>query len=468
MSKVINTVSSVPKVYYVGRTLYTFVLCCLLPFVLVLFRKKLVHIDSAANTNTQQTPSHLASRSMWERFGRVTQIPKAGGIHVHCVSVGELNAANGLITSLLREYPHLTITLTTSSVTGAAHAYKLFKDKVKHNYLPVDIPWFVNRFYNKIQPSVVLVTEVEVWPNMLHCCAKRQVPVILINARMTTKSLRNYRRFSWLFRQTFRQFSVICAQSSESFENFLAFGIYKDKVKLSRNMKFDLLPDTQDETLGSQILERYHLNGKRVLLAASTHEGEEKLMLDAFAKLKQKHDDLVLFIVPRHPHRFDEVNQLMNATGLNTARVSESIMPSDQGEELIAQTEVQSTQQITCLLVDTMGWLKACYSVCTVAFVGGSFVNKGGHNALEAAVYAKPIVMGPSIYNNPTICQHLASQKALVISHSKQELIEVVEHWLSQPENAAKDGERGLRELLKNAGAVEYTMSILRPYLSAQ
>lgn len=130
------------------------------------------------------------------------------------------------------------------------HAYNLFKDSVQHSYLPVDIPIFVNRFYKKLQPRLVLITEVEVWPNILRYCGQHEVAVVLINARMTLKSLTSYQRFWWLLRPTFRLFTVICAQSSDSFENFVTYGVYKSRLKLSRNMKFDLLPDTADEALG--------------------------------------------------------------------------------------------------------------------------------------------------------------------------------------------------------------------------
>lgn len=395
-------------------------------------------------------------RSFWERFGKIDKSFQTGGIHIHCVSVGEINAAAGLIRALIEEYPLLPITLTTSSTTGAVHAYDLFKNKVQHCYLPVDIPVLMNRFYGIVQPTLVLVTEVEVWPNMVNACAKRAVPIILINARMTTKSLKSYRRFWWLFRYTFRQFTGICAQSSESFENFLAFGIYKSRLKLSRNMKFDLLPQEEDEKLGRKLVEDFGLAGRPLLLGGSTHDPEEKLLLSVYTSLKQTYPDLALIIVPRHPHRFDEVDQILRASGYQTTRVSTVHDSSEKaGKE----------GGIDCLLVDTMGWLKACYSVCSVAFVGGSFANKGGHNALEAALYSKPIVMGPSTFNNPNICQHLASKNALRIVQSEQELMQVVSYCLSHPVESAKDGEKGLQVLLRNAGSVEYTMGILRTHI---
>lgn len=436
--------------YKLTRIVYTFLLCCLLPLVVLVFKKKLRHIDG-----------QLPNRSFWERFGKVSHLTQTGGIHLHCVSVGEVNAASGLIYALLDEYPDLPITLTTSSTTGAVHAASVFKERVQHSYLPVDIPWVISRFYRKVQPRLVLVTEVEVWPNMLNICQKMTIPTVLINARMTDKSLISYKRFSWLFRRTFRQFSLISAQSSQSFENFLAYGVYKRQLKLSKNMKFDLSPDDADEQLGQQLLRDYKLAKRPILLGASTHDPEEKMLLAIYKKLKIQHSNLLLVIVPRHPQRFDDVHQLMKATGYRVASVSQGNI---KDKNAVKSSNI-TNNSIDCLLVDKMGWLKACYSICTVAFVGGSFAPKGGHNALEAALYSKPIVMGNSIFNNPTICQHLAAQKALKITHTSEALYKVCDHWLSNKEQADHDGENGLQVLLKNAGSVEYTMSLLRPLL---
>lgn len=398
----------------------------------------------------------MKNRSFWERFGKIDKSFKPGGIHIHCVSVGEVNAAAGLIKTLLKEYSNLPITITTSSTTGAVHAYQMFKDEVQHCYLPVDIPILMHRFYRKLQPKLVLVTEVEIWPNMVSASVKRGVPIILINARMTTKSLENYRKFTLLFRHAYREFTKICAQSSESFQNFLSYGVYKTRLSLSNNMKFDLVADEKDAQLGQKILTNYGLNEKRILVAASTHDPEEKMILKTYSSLKQEHANLVLVIVPRHPHRFDDVYQLIKATGLNTVRMSES--------DSISNTNSQDNE-IDCLLVDAMGCLKACYSICDTAFVGGSFAPKGGHNALEAALYSKPITMGPSIFNNPSICSHLVEKNALVITHSEQELTQTINKWLSNPDQALKDGEGGMKVLIDNAGSIENTMGILRNYL---
>jgi 3-deoxy-D-manno-octulosonic-acid transferase len=265
---------------------------------------------------------------------------------------------------------------------------------------------------------------------------------------------------------------AICVQSSESFENFLAYGVYKHQLKLSRNMKFDLLPNEQDDTLGKQIKAHFHLQDRPVLLVASSHDPEEKMLLDVYKRLKPQFEQLVLIVVPRHPHRFDDVHHIIKASGYKTERVSESRLANSLGntshsENMSGDNAVKtiSKQPVECIVVDAMGWLKACYSICDLTFIGGSFAPKGGHNALEAALYGKPIVMGPSVFNNPSICQHLQEQNALMLVEDPQALYDVLEHWLQHPELAKLDGERGTKVLLRNVGAIEFTMSILRKLL---
>lgn len=438
-------VKKAPIVHHIVRYAYTCVLAVFIPILLLVFRKKL----ESPNTS-------LSHRKFSERFGVLPAEFKSGGIHIHCVSVGEINAASGLVKALLTDYHDLPITLTTSSTTGAEHAYRLFENSVQHVYLPFDLPIFMGKFYNKLQPRLVMVTEVEIWPNMLSACVKRDIPCMLINARMSDKSLNSYRKFSILFRHSLRQFSAICAQSSQSFENFLAYGVYKKQLKLSRNMKFDLLPDQHDADKGQELISRFQISDRPILLAGSTHDPEEHMLLKTYQQLKQDNPSLVLIIVPRHPHRFDEAYQIMKAAGLNSVKSSEMTSFS---------STVRRGKEVDCVIVNQMGWLKACYSICSIAFVGGSFAPKGGHNALEAALYSKPIIMGPSTFNNPAICKYLQEQNALQIVNDQKGLTQCVDNWLQRPDLAATSGEKGIRVLLKNAGAVEYTLGIVRRYI---
>lgn len=421
------------------RYIYTGFIVLSLPLLLFVFRKKLI--------GQSQNLSH---RHFRERFGILCSSIKSGGLHIHCVSVGELNAASGLINQILHEYPSINITLTTSSTSGAEQALKMFGDKVQHSYLPFDIPIFMGKFYRTLVPSIVLITEVEVWPNQIAYCKKNGIKTILINARMSNKSLINSRRLGALLRPSLRSLDLICAQSTQSYENFLKFGVYKPQIKLSRNMKFDLLPEPSDQNLGQSILQASAFVGRPILVAGSTHSPEEKLILDVFSALRDKIPRLALIIAPRHPQRFEQAFQICKASGIRS----------------VCWTKLQDKKsEYDCLLLDQIGMLKACYSVCSLAFVGGSIAEKGGHNALEPAVYGKPMVMGPSRYNNPSICEYLEHQGALKLGANVQQVYDCLLPWLQNKELAEKDGANGARVLLRNAGSVEYTMSVLRPYL---
>nr|WP_136251383.1 3-deoxy-D-manno-octulosonic acid transferase [Ningiella ruwaisensis] len=421
-----------------SRYVYTLILSLFFPLVLFLLRKKLILDEEFSQ-----------KRKLSERFGSLNFTPKPQGILVHCVSVGEINAAAGLINKLLNEYPQISITVSTSSTTGAVHAYGLFKDRVHHTFLPIDLPWFMSRFFSVLKPKLVLVTEVEIWPNMLRQCVRRNIPVCLVNARLSDSSFSTYQRLRALFRPALRQFDVIGAQSQASYDNFKSLGVYKQQLKLTLNMKFDIKASEQDAEKAHLFINTYALNGIPVLLAASTHDSEEQFIVEVFQALKLKHPALKLIVVPRHPHRFEEVYQIINAAGLNV------IKASDESRSSIEDV----------LLVDKMGWLKACYQLSDIAFIGGSIAPKGGHNALECALYAKPMMMGSSLYNNPVICDMLVQAGALKIIEQIEQAIQFADMCLSDKALSRKLGGQGLQVIHKNAGALETTFASIKPFL---
>ncbi|WP_395339952.1 3-deoxy-D-manno-octulosonic acid transferase [Ningiella sp. W23] len=424
------------------RYVYSFVLLMVLPLLLLLFRKKLKmkHVEGP-------------KRSFMERFGKVPDSFVKNSVLFHCVSIGELNAASGLIKVIQAKHPEKTITISTSSTTGAEHAYALFANTVQHVFLPIDIPWFMSRFLKSLSPSLVLVTEVEIWPNMLAQCAQRNIPTCLINARLSEASLPTYRRLRWLLRPALKKFDLVCAQSQQAFDNFRQLGVYKSQMRLTLNMKFDLELNPSDTEKAAWLSRVLASQQGIYLLGASTHESEESLMLNVYQALKQAHPGMTLILVPRHPHRFDEVYLQIKASGLSLTRLSH--VKSDK--TLSAPTDV--------VLVDMMGQLKACYSICDVAFIGGSFVPKGGHNALECALYGKPMVMGESIFNNPYIVSMLASKQALKLVANESECISAFRDLLADPHAARKRGQKGLEVLNQNRGAVQRTYTEISAYL---
>lgn len=428
--------------YLIWRYLYTIVLMLCLPLLLLLMRKKL----KMPSINTD-----MPHRRFTERLGLVSPSFHSGGLLIHCASVGEINAAQGLIKDLLTTYPHLIITLSCSSTTGAVHAFNVFKNKVQHHYLPLDLPFFMAPFFKRLKPELVLVTEVEIWPNMLAQCHRRDIPVCLVNARLSDASFTTYQRLGALLRPALRHFTYICAQSQSSYDNFLKLGVYKPNLRLTQNMKFDLALDPADEDKAQQLLEYFSLQSRPVFVAASTHDGEEKFILQVYKQLLVHAPTLALIIVPRHPYRFDDVNYLLKASGFELARAS--------------QVDALMDSKADIILMDKMGWLKASYRICDVAFIGGSIANKGGHNALECALYGKPMVMGPSTFNNPNITQFLVQQGALHLVESVEQCVKLVGHWLEHPVLAEQDGNKGRKVLNDNHGAVSATMAILSPCL---
>lgn len=420
--------------HFIWRWCYSLVLILLLPLGLLTLLLKSDKTKGQRNNNR-------------ERFGFIGK-PITQGILVHCVSVGEVNAAKSIVLRLQQLYPELAITISTTSSTGAKQARAVFEDSVQHRYLPIDIPVCMWIFFYKLQPKLVLVTEVEIWPNMLHQCFRRNIPAVLINARMTNDSLNNYQRLAFLFRPSLRKFSRICTQGQQDFDNFLRLGVYKPNMTLTNNMKFDLELDPQDEVKAISLKQKLGLTGQAVLVAGSTHDLEETMCLDAFKKLRISHLDIVLIVVPRHPHRFEKVVQLCQATGYAVVKMSE-----------LAKTPLQTTPDI--LVVDAMGMLKACYQLASCAFVGGSFALKGGHNALEPALYGVPTMMGPSIFNNPFICDALATAGGLKILSASEQIADTALEWLNNADVAQEAGLANKRVIEQNRGAIEQTIEAI-------
>ena len=420
--------------HFIWRWCYNLVLILLLPLGVLTLLLKSDKTKGQRNRNR-------------ERFGFIGKL-ESQGILVHCVSVGEVNAAKSIVLRLQQRYPNLPITISTTSSTGAKQAREVFADSVQYVYLPIDIPICMWMFFRKLKPKLVLVTEVEIWPNMLHQCFKRNIPAVLINARMTNESLKNYQRLAYLFRPSLRKFSRICTQGQQDFDNFLKLGVYKPNLTLSNNMKFDLELDSTDDVKATILKKQLCLTTQAVFVAGSTHDLEETVCLDAFKKLRTTHPTLMLIIVPRHPHRFEKVAQLCQATGYTVVKLSD-----------LSEAPPTSTPDI--LLVDAMGMLKACFQLASCAFVGGSFAPRGGHNALEPALYGVPTMMGPSIFNNPVICDALVAAGGLKILSTPEQLAETALEWLDDVDVAMRAGEANKRVIEQNRGAIEQTLKAI-------
>ncbi|RDV26746.1 3-deoxy-D-manno-octulosonic acid transferase [Alteromonas aestuariivivens] len=399
--------------------------------------------------------SQLVSRSFYvkatnrnrlERFGLVPTAPQPNGYLFHCVSVGEVVAASCVIKRLRQEQPDIPITVTTTTATGSARVTDLFANQVHHCYLPYDLPMCMAGLLSRIRPRKVLITEVELWPNLIHACWKRNIPAVVINARMTERSAGRYHKLSALFVPMLKKLSHVCAQGQRDYDGYLYLGLEKSKLTLTNNIKFDQAAgiSVNGQATGFLNLSR----GQRpVLIGGSTHDPEEAALLDAAAKLRVHYPNLLLVLVPRHPQRFDTVAGLLVNQAVVFVRTSEV-------------DHIHEDCQV--VLVDEMGKLNQVYSVANMAFVGGSLADRGGHNALEPAAQALPILMGPHTYNNPIICEYLQEQGALTLVNSSDDIARICLQWLAQPEEAKRAGVAGLSVLQNNSGAVEKTLDVIR------
>lgn len=320
-------------------------------------------------------------RDHWgERFGYYHQQAHAPLIWLHCVSVGETRAAAPLIDALLAAYPKHQLLVTHATPTGRATSEQLYGNRVLRCYLPYDTPGAVKRFLKHFQPQLGLLMETELWFNLIALCKQREMPLLLVNARLSAKSAKGYGRFPNLMRQGLQNLQHIAAQTAEDAERFMQLGA--NNVSVCGNLKFDVMPPADAAMLGASLRDLLGTT-RPVFLAASTREGEEALILDAISQARVPR--LLSIIVPRHPQRFDEVATMMTKRGVRFLRRSKLAEPVPDN--------------VSTLLGDSMGEMFTYYGACDVAFIGGSLAPLGGQNLIEASAMSKPVLIGPHTFN---------------------------------------------------------------------
>ncbi|MBJ9974837.1 lipid IV(A) 3-deoxy-D-manno-octulosonic acid transferase [Pseudomonas sp. S75] len=365
---------------------------------------------------------------------------RQGGLWVHAVSVGESIAAAPLVRALLQAYPDLPITLTCMTPTGSERIRALFADepRVQHCYLPYDLPWAAGRFLDHVRPRLGIIMETELWPNHIHQCARRGIPVALANARLSARSARGYARFARLTRPMLEAMSLIAVQTETEAERFRSLGARPTCVQVTGSIKFDLKIDSALLPHARQLRQQWGACGRPVWIAASTHEGEDGLILEAHQRLLQVHGDALLILVPRHPERFEAVHTLC-CERFATVRRSTG-------------AAVQGATQV--LLGDTMGELLFLYALADIAFIGGSLVPTGGHNPLEPAALGLPLIMGPHVFNFLEISALLREAGALQQVDDAEGLAGAVRRLVELPQDGRRMGEAGRAVMQANQGAL--------------
>ncbi|MGB5323848.1 MAG: lipid IV(A) 3-deoxy-D-manno-octulosonic acid transferase, partial [Pseudomonadales bacterium] len=375
-------------------------------------------------------------RRMLERFGFSLPAPRAGGIWMHAVSVGETFAAESTVRALLARYPNRPITITTTTPTGSAQVQRLFGERVEHCYAPYDWPLCVWLFLRRIRPDLLVVMETELWPLTLLLCRALGIDVLLANARLSEKSARGYRKVRWLIAPAIADIAI-AAQHEDDAGRLLGLGAEAGRVKVTGSVKFDVEVDRQQHARALAIREAFADAGQQpVWIAASTHAGEEKAVLDAQQRVLQKYPQALLVLVPRHPERFVEVAGQIAAAGFSIQKRSAADSPASC-----------ASAGCNVLLVDTLGELMLFYGSAEIAFVGGSLVPVGGHNYLEPASWRLPVLSGPHTHNFSNIARQLQQAGALQIVEDGQHLGDAVLDLLSDKTQREMAGDAAARLL---------------------
>ena len=368
-------------------------------------------------------------------------------IWLHCVSVGEFHAAIPLIEQLIEMFSDHRILITTTTVTGSVALKNHYGDNIEHCFFPFDLPFALKRFVNKIKPEICILLETELWPNLINLLHKRKIPIALVNARLSQRSLAKYQKSSAkLASDTINKVTLIASQNERSSERFLALGTNPNIIHTIGSLKFD--SNLSADTKISDNLRRI-VGNRRVVVFASTRSGEEKEILQSYSKLNEKFDAL-LVIVPRHPERFDEVHKLITDNKLNVIRRSE--------DELCGkETEI--------LLGDSMGELMSYYSICDIAFIGGSLTRDGGQNMLEAAASSKPVLFGPHIFNFEHISQLLLNSDGAVQVSDANQLMQTIAELLLDEDKRVAIGKNAKKIIEDNRGVTKQLIELLTPQI---
>ncbi|RVU83279.1 3-deoxy-D-manno-octulosonic acid transferase [Leucothrix sargassi] len=409
----------------VYRLLYSLLWYVLCPFILLrLFWRS--RTDKAYRTNWRQ------------RLGFIT-LENKPRIWLHAVSVGETIAAKPLVEAILTRYPNHQLLITNTTPTGLATTERLYGDRVEHCYFPYDAPNMVSRFVKRTNASILIIMETELWPNLLYHCHKQNIPTIIANARLSKRSTKGYRRLEKLIKPALECISYIACRSEQDIQHFLEIGAKPETVGLAGNIKFDISNTQSLSPL--QPLKKQLASDALIWVAASTHKGEDEIILSCFEALRVTYPTLVLVIAPRHPERFNDVYQLCSATTFDVMRRSESA-------EFAAHTDI--------ILGDSLGEMAYWYAAADVVFLGGTLVNTGGHNPLEATVFGAPVVTGPAVFNFEDVFGVLTQAELAWVEQTAEALTEQLKRLLTLDEQQKQTLSKHAAQVLEdNKGATQ-------------
>lgn len=386
------------------------------------------------------------AKKVCERFGRFQMQTREPLIWIHAVSVGEVRASVPLVAALKRQYPEHALLVTCMTAAGREAIDQVYGESVMAAFLPYDYPFAVRRFLDHFRPSVGVLVETEIWINLLAECRRRFLPVVLANGRMSSKSAKGYRRLSALTRPAFEGLAAVCAQSEPDANRIASLGAHH--VSVSGNLKFDVQPDSHLVAAGVRL--KHSFGQKKVLMLASTREGEEDLLLNALRDCMP--GDTLLIVVPRHPQRFDEAAALLAGAGMQFARRSR--------DESMVEKKV--------LLGDTMGEMPAYYAAADVAIIGGTLLPYGGQNLIEACAIGVPVILGPHVHNFSEAARAAVSCGAAIQVADAGEAVRSALALLDNPARREAMGRAGVAFCSAHRGATARHIAAIQEFLAPE
>lgn len=383
-----------------------------------------------------------------EHFGVTPKLEEANctPLWLHTVSVGEVIAAVPLIKALKQQAPEKTIVVTTTTSTGAAEVAKL-GSLVEHRYMPLDFSWTVKGFIKTINPSAMLIMETELWPNTLHSVHQYDIPISIINARLSERSYLGYKKFQFIFDLLAKNIDQLLCQTEADAQRFKQLGIDKEKIAITGSIKFDISISDEIKVAGEHLRSELGIS-RPIWIAASTHQGEDELILKAHKSLLATLPNALLILVPRHPERFSAVSTLSQNKGFTTVNRS---------------SKQRVTEATSVYMADTMGEMLILIGATDICFMGGSLLGKkvGGHNLLEPAALAKPCLTGPSFYNFQLITEQLINSKGCIVCATESDIAENLQKLFTDKKTMQAMGKAALAVVDKNRGALTRTLQQL-------
>lgn len=400
-----------------------------------------------------------------QRLGNISRKhPEKKCIWLHAVSVGEVNATKTLVQQLQSRFADFEIVISTTTDTGFARAKSLFGDRLQVFYFPLDFSFIVHRAFRNLRPAACLLMELEVWPNFVQIAHQLNIPVIVVNGRISERSFAKYKLIRPLAKHIFQKLTLVLAQTNEYARRFIGVGAPSEKVIVTGSLKYDTAQVTDKVEGTDNLAAQLGITDEKLLVAGATGNGEEKILLDVYKNLKQKEQfkDLLLVIVPRKPERFDEVAQLIEQNGFELLRYSKLKAATTK----LAIGNRKSKINVV-ILGDTMGDLRKFYSLATIIFVGRSLVPMGGSDMAEAAALGKCTIFGPHAFNFKQTVDDLLAENGAIMVKDADELLQTIERCLSVPDFAAKIAHAGQKIIQKNQGATKKTIEQIVKLLSA-